>query len=51
MKKSLLDTSILIAFLRGGVVVFKVKEYLEKFDKLSLSIILRDTSEVEIFRK
>ena len=40
MKKSLLDTSILIAFLRGEPnVVFKVKEYLEKFDKLSLSII------------
>ena len=40
MKKSLLDTSILIAFLRGErSVVSKVKEYLEKFDKLSLSII------------
>ena len=40
MKKSLLDTSILIAFLRGEEdVVAKVEEYLEEFDRLSLSII------------
>nr|QNO53681.1 tRNA(fMet)-specific endonuclease VapC [Methanosarcinales archaeon ANME-1 ERB6] len=40
MRKSLLDTSILIAFLRGEEdVVAKVEEYLEEFDRLSLSII------------
>ena len=40
MKKSLLDTSILIAFLRGeSRVVNRVEEYLKKFDRLSLSII------------
>jgi len=40
MRKSLLDTSILIAFLKGGEdVVAKVEEYLEEFDRLSLSII------------
>jgi len=40
MKRSLLDTSILIAFLRGEQsVVSKVGGYLEEFDKLSLSII------------
>jgi len=40
MRKSLLDTSILIAFLRGEEdVVVKVEEYLEEFDRLSLSII------------
>ena len=40
MRKSLLDTSILIAFLRGEEdVVAKVEEYLEEFDSLSLSII------------
>ncbi len=40
MKKSLLDTSILIAFLRGeSSTVSKVEEYLKKFDRLSLSII------------
>lgn len=40
MKKSLLDTSILIAFLRGEKsVVTKVDTYLDEFDDLSLSII------------
>ena len=40
MRKSLLDTSILIAFLRGEEdVVAKVEEYLEEFDSLSFSII------------
>ncbi|MBE8539382.1 PIN domain-containing protein [Geoglobus acetivorans] len=40
MKRSLIDTSILIAFLRGEQsVVSKVGGYLEEFDKLSLSII------------
>ena len=40
MRKSLLDTSILIPFLRGEEdVVAKVEEYLEEFDRLSLSII------------
>ena len=40
MRKSLLDTSILIAFLRGEEdVVAKVEEYLEEFDRLSFSII------------
>ena len=40
MRKSLLDTSILIAFLKGGEdVVAKVEEYLEEFDRFSLSII------------
>jgi len=40
MRKSLLDTSILIAFLKGEEdVVAKVEEYLEEFDRLSLSII------------
>lgn len=40
MRKSLLDTSILIAFLKGEEnVVIKVEEYIEKFDRLSLSII------------
>jgi len=40
MRKSLLDTSILIAFLKGEEdVVAKVEEYLEEFDGLSLSII------------
>ena len=40
MRKSLLDTSILIPFLRGEEdVVAKVEEYLEGFDRLSLSII------------
>jgi len=40
MRKSLLDTSILIAFLKGEEdVVAKVEEYLEEFDRFSLSII------------
>jgi tRNA(fMet)-specific endonuclease VapC len=40
MRSSLLDTSILIAFLRGEEdVVSKVEAYLEEFDLLSLSII------------
>ena len=40
MKESLLDTSILIAFLRGEQnVVAKVEEYLEEFNGFSLSII------------
>jgi len=40
MKKSLLDMSILIAFLRGEkAVISKIEEYLEEFDKLSVSII------------
>ena len=40
MRSSLLDTSILIAFLRGEEdVVSKVEAYLEEFDMLSLSII------------
>ncbi len=40
MRKSLLDTSILIAFLRGNEkVVAKVEAYLDEFDMLSLSII------------
>lgn len=40
MRKSLLDTSIFIAFLRGEQdVVAKIEEYLEEFDRLSLSII------------
>ena len=39
MRSSLLDTSILIAFLRGEEdVVSKVEAYLEEFDMLSLSI-------------
>ena len=40
MKKSLLDTSILIAFLKGEKsVVTRVEGYLDYFDGLSLSII------------
>jgi len=40
MRESLLDTNILIAFLRGEHnVVAKVEAYLEEFDMLSLSII------------
>ena len=40
MRSSLLDTSILLAFLRGEEdVVSKVEAYLEEFDMLSLSII------------
>jgi len=40
MRKSLLDTNVLIAFLRGEQkVISKVREYLDEFDKLSLSII------------
>lgn len=40
MKKSLLDTSILIAFLRGEKsVVARIESYLDYFDGLSLSII------------
>jgi len=40
MRKSLLDTSILIAFLKGEKKVFtKVEEYLQEFNELSLSII------------
>ena len=40
MRSSLLDTSILIAFLRGEEdVVSKVEAYLEEFDMLNLSII------------
>jgi predicted nucleic acid-binding protein len=40
MRESLLDTSILIAFLRGEEeVIAKVEAYLEEFDLLSLSII------------
>jgi tRNA(fMet)-specific endonuclease VapC len=40
MRKSLLDTSILIAFLKGEEnVVIKVEKYIEEFDRLSLSII------------
>ena len=40
MRKSLLDTSILIAFLKGEKKVFtKVEEYLQEFNGLSLSII------------
>ena len=40
MRKSLLDTSILIAFLKGEKnVVVKVEEYTGAFDKFTLSII------------
>ncbi len=40
MRKSLLDTSILIAFLKGEKnVVVKVEEYTEAFDEFTLSII------------
>jgi predicted nucleic acid-binding protein len=40
MRESLLDTCILIAFLKGEQnVVVKVEEYLEEFEKLTLSII------------
>ena len=40
MRKSLLDTSILIAFLKGEKnVVVKVEEYTEAFDRFTLSII------------
>ncbi len=40
MRKSLLDTSILIAFLKGEKnVVVKVEEYIGVFDKFTLSII------------
>ena len=40
MRKSFLDTNILIAFLRGEEdVVAKVEAYLEEFDMLSFSII------------
>ena len=40
MRKSLLDTSILITFLRGEEnVVAKVEAYLEEFEKLSLSVL------------
>jgi len=40
MRKSLLDTNILIAFLRGEKnVVTKIEEYLEEFERLTLSII------------
>jgi len=40
MKKSLLDTSIFIAFLKGEKsVVSKMEVYLDYFDELSLSII------------
>jgi predicted nucleic-acid-binding protein len=40
MRKSLLDTSILIAFLKGEKKVFtKVEEYLQEFNGLSLKIL------------
>lgn len=40
MRKSLLDTSILIAFLRGEKsVVTKVDAYIDEFDRFSISII------------
>ncbi len=40
MRKSLLDTSILIAFLKGEKnVVVKVEEYTEAFDEFTISII------------
>jgi len=40
MRKSLLDTSTLIAFLRGNLdVIAKVEAYLDEFDALCLSIL------------
>ena len=40
MRESLLDTSILISFLKGEQnVVTKVEDYLERFNRISLSVI------------
>lgn len=40
MRESLLDTSILISFLKGKQnVVTKVEDYLERFNRISLSVI------------
>lgn len=40
MRKSLLDTSMLIAFLKGeNEVIANVEAYLDEFDTLSLNVI------------